>query len=345
MAPVRNAKLLFKEVPKGYPEPGKTTVYDTSDTIDLDTVALNGSILIKVLYLSADPYMRGKMRDPNTKSYSPPFTLGAPIDGFGIGKVVRSEKEGLKEGDIVSYHAMQWVEYMIPEDTSYIEKLDPLPGLSLSTYIGAIGMPGKTAYMAWKEYAKAKKGETAFVSTAAGAVGAIVVQLAKLDGMKVIASVGSDEKVQFAKEIGADVVFNYKTTDTEEVLAKEGPIDVYWDNVGGSTLDAALGNSAVLARFIECGMISGYNSGGQPVSMKNLMKIVSNQIDMHGFIVSRLFSKYNKEFNEVIPKLIKEGKIKHNEDLTKGLEFGGEALLDVQVGNNTGKKVVVVAEN
>ncbi|KAF5346238.1 hypothetical protein D9758_014394 [Tetrapyrgos nigripes] len=131
----------------------------------------------------------------------------------------------------------------------------------------------------------------------------------------------------------------------KDTYAKEGPINVYWDNVGGSTLDAALGNSAVHARFIECGMISSYNSGGEPVSMKNLMKIVANNISMHGFIVVHLFSKYNKEFNEVIPKLIKEGKIKHREDLTKGLEFGGEALLDVQVGNNTGKKIVVVAEN
>ncbi|KAK7458784.1 hypothetical protein VKT23_009789 [Stygiomarasmius scandens] len=344
MAPVRNAKVLFNEIPTGYPEPGKTTVYDTSSTIDLESAPLNGGVLVKVLYLSADPYMRGKMRDASIVSYSPAYIIGQPIYGFGVGKVVRSESERFKPGDIVHTPLLEYAEYSIQTYLDYLEKIVPEPGLPLSVYVGALGMPGKTAYFAWKEYSKAKKGEIAFVSGAAGPVGTFVIQLAKLDGMKVIGSAGTDEKVELAKRVGADVAFNYKTTSTEEVLAKEGPIDVYWDNVGGSTLDAALGNAAFHSRFIECGMISGYNSK-EGVHMKNLMNIVARRIAMNGFIQSDLASKWNKEFNEVVPKKLVNGEIKHTEDISKGLEHAGEALLEVQTGKNKGKKVIVVAED
>ncbi|KAK7459530.1 hypothetical protein VKT23_009513 [Stygiomarasmius scandens] len=349
MAPIRNAKLLFNEVPSGYPEPGKTTIYDATGTIDLDSAPLNGSILVKVLYLSADPYMRGKMRDASVESYSPAFTLGQPINGIGIGKVLRSEKEGINVGEYISLPFMEWAEYTIPpaEFLAYHEKIVPEKNFPLSVYLGAAGMPGRTAYHAWKEYAHAKKGETAFVTTAAGAVGIFVVQLAKMDGLKVIASVGSSDKAEIAKSVGADVVFNYKETSREqmeEILKKEGGVDVYWDNVGGSTLDAALGNANMHARFIECGMISGYNSRDAKVPMQNLMRIVTHRIAINGFIVSDLYPKYNQEFNSIVPKWIAEGKMKYTEDRTNGLEFGGDALLELQVGKNTGKKVVVVAE-
>ncbi|KAF9470780.1 NAD(P)-binding protein, partial [Pholiota conissans] len=264
MAPIINGRILFNSVPTGFPEPGKTTIYDTTQTIDLESIALDGGVLIKVLELSVDPYMRGRMRDPSVKSYAPAFVIGEPTYGFGVGVVVRSENPAFKTNDHV-YGILEHQHYIIKKDVSRIKVITNPNNLPWSTFIGVLGMPGRTAFMAWKEFSKAKPGETVFVSTGAGPVGSLVIQLAKKDGLKVIGSAGSEEKVQFMKEIGADVAFNYKTTKTAEVLEKEGPIDVYWDNVGGATLDAALEAASKGARFIECGMISTYNTGGEPV--------------------------------------------------------------------------------
>jgi NADPH-dependent curcumin reductase CurA len=200
--------------------------------------------------------------------------------------------------------------------------------------------------------------------------------------MKVIGSAGSDEKVALVKSLGADVAFNYKTTDTNEILAKEGPINVwvqahtwfansgfiftyrYWDNVGGTTLDAALGNAAFYARFIECGMVSGYNSTEgflMKVSyqrhlrsdqedftffnVQNLWSFVSRRISLDGFIENNLSPKWKKEFYEIVPKKLVSGEIKYQEDIVEGLEHAGQALLDVKLGKNLGKKCILVAKD
>jgi len=169
-----------------------------------------------------------------------------------------------------------------------------------------------------------------------------VIQLAKLDGLKVIGSAGSEEKVKFMKEIGADVTFNYKTTSTTEILEKEGPIDVYWDNVGGETLDAALTNAAIGARFIECGMISGYNNGGQPI--KNLVQIIAKLITMQGVIVTRLEPKFRDQFYAEMSPKVASGEIQHREHVYDGLVDAGEGILAVQKGFNTGKAVIHIAD-
>ncbi|KAJ3548111.1 hypothetical protein NMY22_g1396 [Coprinellus aureogranulatus] len=210
--------------------------------------------------------------------------------------------------------------------------LDNKENLPWSYYVGVCGMPGKTAYHAWHEYSQAKKVP----------VGSFVIQLAKLDGCKVIASAGSDEKVDFMKSIGADVAFNYKTTSPLEFLEKEGGIDIYWDNVGGETLDAALEAAHVNARFIECGMISGYNTGGAPITKG--IQIVAKSISMHGFIVSRLERKYDEKFYKEIPKLVAEGKLKYREQVYDGLQKVGDAIADVQKGLNKAKAVIKVAD-
>ncbi|KAI0772918.1 NAD-P-binding protein [Trametes elegans] len=342
MAPVKNGRYLFNEIPTGYPEPGKTTVYDDSQTIDPDTVPLNGGFLVKVLVLSIDPYLRGKMRDASIKSYAPPFLLGEPLYNYGVGVVVRSENPAVKPGDHL-YGIFKFQHYVIENDPKQFRVIENKEGLPWSAYVGVVGMPGETAAYAWKEYAKAKKGEVAFVTAAAGPVGATVVQLAKADGLKVIASAGSDEKVEFIKSIGADVAFNYKTTDTNKVLEKEGPIDVYWDNVGGETLEAALQHAARYARFIECGMISQYNTT-QPYHVKNLMNIVGRELQIHGFIVGSLRPKYEDEFYATFPARVARGEIKYKEDRVRGLERAGHAIADVQSGRNFGKSVVVVAD-
>ncbi|KAG9227210.1 hypothetical protein PLEOSDRAFT_1113387 [Pleurotus ostreatus PC15] len=343
MAPVKNGRHLFNEIPVGYPVPGKTTVYDDSQTIDLDTVQLNGGILVKALSFSIDPYMRGLMRPASAKSYSPPYTIGEPLGNHGVGVVLRSENSSFKPGDHVwAYFPFQ--EYIVQTDVTNVRVLENKENLPWSTYVGAAGMPGQTSYLGWKACSKAKKGETVFVTTGAGPVGSIVAQLAKLDGLKVIASAGSDEKVEFMKKIGVDVAFNYKTTDTVKVLEEHGPIDIYWDNVGGSTLEAALDAANTFARFIECGMISQYNQAS-PYGVKNLMNIIAKRLSIHGFLIFDHMTPENaKEFYDTVPAMIAKGDIVFLEDKKYGLEKVGEAILDVQSGKNHGKSVIVVAE-
>ncbi|KAI0749872.1 NAD(P)-binding protein [Daedaleopsis nitida] len=338
MAPVKNGRLLFNEIPDGYPEPGKTTVYDESQTIDIDGTPLDGGFLLKTLVLSIDPYMRGRMRDPSVKSYIDPFALGQPLVNFGVGVVLRSEDPDIKAGDHL-YGMYPFQHYVIQKNAKLFRKVKSKPNVPWSAYVGVCGMPGQTAYYAWKEYANPQKHSTAtktsFLRT--------VVQLAKADGMKVIASSGSDEKATFVSSIGADVSFNYKLVDTRKILEKEGPINVYWDNVGGSTLEATIDNAARGARFIECGMISGYNTK-EPYGIKNLMRIVAFELHIHGFIVSSLAHKYSDEFYSTFVERVSRGEIKYNEHLVRGLENSGEGILDVQTGKNFGKCVVVVAD-
>ncbi|KAJ7105689.1 hypothetical protein C8R44DRAFT_886615 [Mycena epipterygia] len=205
-----------------------------------------------------------------------------------------------------------------------IEKLQELPW---TAYIGAAGMYGKTAYTGWKEFSDAKPGEIVFITVGGGPVGSMVIQLAKKAGMKIIASAGSEAKVPFMKALGADVVFNYKTTDTCAVLAKEGPVDVYWENMGGDVLDAALEFAGLHARFL------------------NLSMVVGKSLHIHGILVFRLLeTKCDKEFYETIPPKLARGEIKWWEDVSKSLDKVGDVLLAVQKGTNKGKAVVVVVE-
>ncbi|KAF8660915.1 hypothetical protein AX16_001543 [Volvariella volvacea WC 439] len=346
MAPVTNGRILFKSIPKGYPKPGQDVAYDTSEMIDPDKVELNGGFLVKTLVVSIDPYFRGQMRPADVKDYAPPFLVDKPIFGFAVGLVVRSENPAVKAGDHV-YGWLPYEEYSVHKNMHDDEGpfklivLDNKYHLPWSVYVGAAGMPGETAYMGWKEYAHPKKGETAFISSGASGVGSLVIQLAKQDGLKVIASAGSEEKLKFMKDLGADVVFNYKDTDVKDVLAREGPVDIYWDNVGGKTLDAALEASSVGARFIECGQISAYNTD---VSVKNMLYVVSRGLSMNGFIVIWLEPKYIEEFHRVVPAAIAEGKFKFAEELTEGLSNVPQVILDVQQGRNKAKSVVVVAK-
>ncbi|VDB99984.1 unnamed protein product [Peniophora sp. CBMAI 1063] len=347
MAPIRNARAYYAAVPTEYIEPDVHVKYDDSRTIDLDTVKLNGGFLLKTLCLSVDPYMRGKMRDPKIKSYTPPFEFNQSLYGYGLGKVIRSEDEAYKPGDVV--HGMVFhEEYSVYNGplTPFVpfHKLENI-GLPWSVYTGVLGMPGQTAYYGWKAYSKAKAGETAFVSTAAGAVGSLVVQLAKRDGLRVIASSGSDDKVAYAKECGADVSFNYKTEKVWDVLEREEKgLDIYFDNVGGDHLDAALASANRFGRVLMCGMASQYN-GQQPYVLKNLGQAIGKVITLQGLLYNVLRPQFQDEFFATIPQLVKDGTIKYREDVTNGLQTVGQALNDVGSGKNFGKRVVVVAED
>ncbi|KAI0750202.1 NAD(P)-binding protein [Daedaleopsis nitida] len=342
MAPVINGRVLYNGIPSGFPIPGKTTIYDESETIDLENELLHGGILVKILDLSIDPYMRHKMQKHNPLDYFPMFEVGEPLTNFGVGIVLRSENAAFKTGDHVT-SIFPFQEYVIVRDTQQIRVLDNKENIPLSAYLGVCGMPGQTAHHAWLEFSHAKKGDVAFVTAASGAVGAVVVQLAKSHGLKVIASAGSDEKVDFVRSIGADVAFNYKTTNTNDVLAKEGPINVYWDNVGGEPLEAALEYAAQGAHFIICGHISNYNTT-EPYNVKNMQNLIWRQVTLHGFLVTELWAKYLEDFYKTMPALVASGDMKYMEHRVKGLENAGQALLDVMNGRNIGKMVVVVAD-
>ncbi|TFY56028.1 hypothetical protein EVJ58_g7887 [Rhodofomes roseus] len=263
MAPARNARVLFNEIPSGYPIPGKTTVYDDSQTIDIDGVPLNGGFLIKVLVLSIDPYLRGRMRDPSIKSYSIAYTIGAPLDNFGVGVVLRSESDELKVGDhVYGYYPFQ--EYVVYEDIAALRLARVLKneeGLPWSVYVGVCGLPGHTVHHGWMEFAKQKEGDVVFVTTGAGPVGLQVISRAHytFDSPRLL-------------QDGTDVAFNYKKTI--DVLMKEGPIDIM-----------------ACACFIECGMISAYNNADD-YAMKNLPLIFTKSLTLYDFTVMDFHHKY-----------------------------------------------------
>ncbi|KAF7319221.1 NAD(P)-binding protein [Mycena chlorophos] len=388
MAPIRNAGLLFNSIPKDYPVPGETTIYDTTAHIDLDNVPLNGGFLAKTLILSIDPYLRGRMRgNQGKRSYIGAYEIGKPLSTWGIAVVLRSETPAVDVGKYIMGVLIGWVsffclslrghvltltfrvcsessEYAVypPSSVPWLSFVNKHPSLNLTTYVGAAGMPGHTAYAGWKEHSHAKAGETVFVTTGAGPVGSFVIQLAKQAGCKVIGSAGSEAKLAFMKSIGADVVFNYKDVDTRAILAQEGPIDMqvpthgivtfvrsrlpcedrYWDNVGGDVLDAAIEHAAIDARIILCGSISGYNTGQTPI--KNLPLAIGKSLHLHGILVTNIFPKHAAAFWADIPTKLATGEIKYIEDITRGLENAGEVILSVQKGRNMGKAVVVVAD-
>ncbi|CAE6419101.1 unnamed protein product [Rhizoctonia solani] len=346
MSPTKNSAAIFNSIPEGYPVLDETII-TRSTTIELDNIPLSGGTLVQTMYLSIDPYLRGRMREVSSQAYVNEFTIGKPISNFGIGKVIRSEQSNLHPGDFLYVHELPFQEYnvLLPEHPVRVIKDEP--GVPLSAYIGVLGMPGQTAFYGLELVGKPVEGETIFVSSGASAVGSLVIQLAKAKGLKVIASVGSDEKVNFVKSIGADIPFNYKKESIEGVLSKEGPIDIYWDNVGGSTLEAALDACKVDARVVVCGAISQYNAL-EPYAIKNAIHILFKRLKVEGFFVISGEQQYEgglnnpAKFLDALIPLIQSGRIKWSEQVYKGIESVGEGIVAVQMGSNTAKVVIEV---
>ncbi|KZT42581.1 alcohol dehydrogenase [Sistotremastrum suecicum HHB10207 ss-3] len=343
MAPVPNPRLYLNEVPTGLPVPGKTTRIDSSQTIDLETVPLNGGYLIKVLYLSADPYQRSKMKADPT-NYSGAYTIGGTLDNFGVGEVIRSETDSFKVGDHV-YGMLPFQSYEVVTNPEQYKVLNNPVNIPWHTYIGVAGMPGFTAYAGWKLWVekKVKKGDVLFVTTAAGPVGCMVVQLAKRAGLKVIGSAGTEKKVEYLKSIGTDVAFNYKTADVAKILKEHGPIDVYWDHVGGEQLDHALTAMAINGIIISCGFATTYN--GESYGVKNFSAILYKTLTVYGLLQLRWEKLLHPQFYEEIPPLVASGEVKFLEHFYHGLEGAEQAMLDVQTGDNIGKAVIVLGED
>jgi NADPH-dependent curcumin reductase CurA len=313
----------------------------TADNFELATVELPapgpGEVQIRNHWMTVDPYMRGRMND--VKSYSPPFQLGEAMQGGAVGEVTASNDPSLAVGDLVQ-SMNGWREvFNAPANT--VQKLDTF-GLPPQAFLGVAGMPGMTAWTGLLKIAALKDGDVVFVSGAAGAVGSIVVQIAKLKGHTVIGSAGGADKVAFLKSIGCDEVIDYKAEkDLTAALMRAAPkgIDVYFENVGGEHMDAALAAARPFARFALCGMISQYNSTGEMYGVKNLIAAVGKSIRLEGFIVSNSFHLL-PEFLKDMSGWIAEGKIQWKETIDEGIENAPGAFLKLFKGENTGKMLV-----
>jgi NADPH-dependent curcumin reductase CurA len=282
--------------------------------------------------------MRGRMND--AKSYAEPYALNAPMIGGAIGEIVESRAEGFAPGDLV-LHSWGWRDEAIGP-ASAVTKL-PAIDVPEQRFLGHLGMPGMTAYFGLLEVAAAKAGDTLFVSAAAGAVGSAVVQIAKIKGMRVIASAGGARKCALVRELGADVVIDYKTEGSlADKLAAAAPdgIDVYFDNVGGAHLDAALGAAKDHARFAMCGMIETYNAP-HPAAIANIMRIVRARISLRGFIIFDYNHRIG-EFHTQMGQWIRDGLIRSDETIYDGLRETPRAFLDLFSGGNHGKALVRV---
>jgi NADPH-dependent curcumin reductase CurA len=307
------------------------------ENIELDPIK-KGEVLLKGLYYSVDPYMRGRMNEG--KSYVAQFELDQPIEGAILATVVESKSDLFKTGDIV-LGALPWSEQIIASDKS-LQKIESTVE-SLSYYLGILGMTGLTAYFGLMHIGKPKAGETVVVSGAAGAVGIAVGQIAKIQGARVIGIAGSDEKAQMLKEeFGYDEVINYKTNnDMTATIANLCPngVDVYFDNVGGSISDAVIQNLNFHARIALCGQISLYNSTEIPMGPRIQPMLLTRSVLMQGFIIFN----FQKDFPEGIAHLSKwvnEGKLKSTETIVEGFDQLPTALLGLFRGENKGKMIV-----
>ena len=294
-----------------------------------------GQFLAKIQWLSVDPYMRGRMND--VKSYVPPFELGEPMDGGAIGEVVESRADGFEAGDLVQ-HMSGWRDEAVVSARS-ASKLPDL-GIQPEKFLGVLGVPGATAWFGLLEVAEAKPGDTIFVSAAAGSVGSAVVQIAKSKGMTVIGSAGGADKCQYVSSLRADQVIDYKFGPILASLsaAAANGIDVYFDNVGGDHLDAALATARNHARFAISGMIGGYNDPDPP-SLRFIMRIIAARIRIQGFLVTDYLGRLGDFYQEIGP-LVASGAITSRETIVDGLDAMPDAFLGLFEGANTGKMLV-----
>jgi len=300
-----------------------------------------GEVLVKLLYISLDPAMRGWMNEG--KSYIAPVGIGEVMRAGGAGRVIASKNPKFAVGDYV-YGGFGVQEYALSDGKSLTKvniKLAPLP-----IYLGTLGMPGMTAYFGLLDIGQPKPGETVVVSGAAGAVGQVVGQIAKIKGCRVIGIAGGSEKCRYVlNDLGLDAAIDYKSEDVKKSLAKHCPkgVDVYFDNVGGDILDAVLTQLARGARIVICGAISQYNNTGPIKGPSNYLSLLVNRASMKGMVVYDYADRYAEAAREMAGWLL-AGKLKSREDVVEGLETFPETLLKLFKGENTGKLMIKVAE-
>jgi NADPH-dependent curcumin reductase CurA len=327
----REIRLVAR--PQGVPgedlfEVAETPIPDPAD----------GQLLIRNAYFSVDPYMRPRMND--VRSYVAPFTLGEAMTGGAVGQVVASRNATHPEGSWV-VHGLGWREWAL-SDGSGLRRIDPSVA-PVSTSLGVLGMPGLTAYYGLFELGEPKEGETVFVSGAAGAVGSTVGQMAKIAGCRVVGSAGSEEKLDWLRELGFDEGFNYHERRVREALAELAPdgIDIYFDNVGGDHLEAAIGALRRGGRVAACGSISRYNDVEPTPGPRNMFMVVTKRLRIQGYIVSDHFDRFD-EFHAKAQEWVRDGKLRYRETVVEGIENGPHAFLGLLRGENIGKMLVKV---
>jgi NADPH-dependent curcumin reductase CurA len=332
-----NRQVVLASRPEGYP------TEDNFEVVETPIPQLReGQVLLRTLWLSLDPYQRGRMND--TASYAPPLRIGDVVVGGTVCKVVASRRHDLAEGDIVQGNT-GWQTYVV-SDGSALRKLDPQLA-PISTALGVLGMPGLTAYHGLFEIGQPKPGDTVVVSAASGAVGAIVGQLAKMMGCYAVGIAGSGQKIDYVvNELGFDSGINYKTEDVLSQLTAMCPrgVDVYFDNVGGPILDAVLAVIADSARIAVCGQISQYNVQAPEEGVHNLRNLVGRRARMEGFLVTQ-FTSRSEEARQRLTQLVNSGTLKYREDVVEGLENAPRAFMGLMTGENFGKLLIKVSDS
>ena len=328
--------ILLKKRPEGVPS-ASDFEFVTSDS---DLKINQGEILLETVYVSVDPYLRGRMSD--AKSYVPPFELNKPISSGVIAKVITSKNDNFKEGDVVS-GMLNWKTQQVSNGEGLL-KVDGSKA-PLSAYLGILGMTGLTAYLGLNQIGKPKAGETLVVSGAAGAVGSVVGQIGKILGLTVIGIAGTDEKIEMLKtKFGFDAGINYDTSkDMRADIAKVAPngVDIYYDNVGGPISDAVLFNINKFARMIICGAISVYNNTELPKSISVQPFLIKNSALMQGFIVSNYADKFPEAMKH-LSNWLAEDKLTYTETIVEGFENIPQAFIDLFDGKNKGKMIVKI---
>src|SRR5579863_7384536 len=329
---ITSREVRLKSRPVGMP---------TRDNFELASVEVAdtapGEVTVKNLWMTVDPYMRGRMND--VRSYVPPFQLGQALQGGAVGEVVASNDASLKPGDLVQSF-FGWREaFTAPAQA--VQKLET-HGLPPQAFLGYAGMPGLTAYVGLVRIAEMKGDDVVFVSGAAGAVGSVACQIAKLKGHTVIGSAGGPEKTAFLNEIGVDHAIDYKAEpDVTAALMRAAPggIDVYFENVGGAHMEAALMAAKPFGRFALCGMISDYNNTDLGKGVRGLVMVVGKSLTLRGFIVSN-HADMQAAFVKDLAGWVAAGKFKHHETVKEGIENAPAAFLGLFKGENLGKMLV-----
>jgi NADPH-dependent curcumin reductase CurA len=328
----REIRLVAR--PAGFPgedlfEVAETPIPDPGD----------GQLLIRNAYFSVDPYMRPRMND--VRSYVAPFTVGEAMTGGAVGRVEISRDSSFSEGDWV-LHNNGWREWAL-SDSSAVRRVDPR-ATPVSTALGVLGMPGFTAYYGLFEIGKPEAGETVFVSGAAGAVGSAAGQMAKIAGCRVVGSAGSEEKLAWLRDIGFDAVFDYRRHSVRAALPEAAPegVDIYFDNVGGDHLEAAIGQMRLYGRIVACGSMSRYNDVEAAAGPRNLFMVVTKRLRMQGYIIRDHYERF-PEFFEKAQEWVRDGRLRYRETVIEGIENAPRAFLGLLRGENIGKMLVQVA--
>ena len=332
-----NRQVIMKTRPVGMP------VLENFEIIESPIPEIrHGEVLIKILWLSLDPYMRGRMSA--AKSYAASLNEGDVIMGGAVGQVVNSNTSQFKEGDIVEGFTLGWQEYAVTTPTT-IRKINPNLA-PIQTAVGVLGMPGMTAFFGLLHVGKPIPGDTVVVSAASGAVGQLVGQIAKIAGCYVVGIAGGKEKCSFITEtLNFDAAIDYKNEDIDKKLTEYCPdgINVYFDNVGGKITDSVINQLANYARVAVCGVISQYNLVEPESGLRTHRSMLTNQATTEGFLVFQFAQKYHIAIKRMA-KWIKEGKIKYKEDTVEGLENAPSAFIGLMNGKNFGKLLIKVSE-